>query len=50
MFVNAPFTTTLYTHEIGTVVYTASVLDLDGTDDLTVSKTSGDSNFDYTAC
>ena len=37
MIVNSPFTTTLYTHQTGTIVYTADVLDLDGTDVITVT-------------
>ncbi|XP_060591494.1 uncharacterized protein LOC132746390 [Ruditapes philippinarum] len=47
MFVNAPFETTVYTHATGTVIYTASVLDLDGTDTLTYSKKSDTGNFDF---
>lgn len=40
MFVNAPFTTTVYTHEVGKVVYTATVLDLDGSDKPAMTKES----------
>ncbi|XP_053409255.1 protocadherin Fat 4-like isoform X2 [Mercenaria mercenaria] len=45
MFVNAPFETTVYTHQIGDIIYTATALDLDGTDTLTYSKTNGDASF-----
>ena len=46
-FLNLPYTTTLYTHDTGTVIHTYSVTDLDpqDVDSLTVTKTAGDVAF-----
>lgn len=53
MFVNEPFTTTVYTHNTGAIVYTATLLDLDlsaeRTDELVISKSSGDNQFQLDA-
>lgn len=50
MFVNEPFTTTVYTNNTGAAVYTATLLDLDlsaeRTDELVITKSPGDNQFE----
>ncbi|KAL4228482.1 hypothetical protein ACF0H5_011529 [Mactra antiquata] len=48
-FVNAPYTTSIYTHDTGNVIYKAVVLDVDGIETLTVSKVSGNGAFTWNA-
>ncbi|KAH3815632.1 hypothetical protein DPMN_144160 [Dreissena polymorpha] len=49
MFVNAPYETTIFTHDIGKAVYTATVLDIDGSMDVLTISMAAKTGFTFTA-